>query len=106
MDIQLTNRNAIITGGSRGLGKAMAKEFVRSGANVALIAQPQKTWPVLHRGIVQSAKGNWKPCQFGNAVVGGFKYWVPREVGVFYCLPKRQKPSFETRPVWTKSSNQ
>ncbi len=39
MDIQLTNRNAIITGGSRGLGKAMAKEFVRSGANVALIAR-------------------------------------------------------------------
>jgi short-subunit dehydrogenase len=29
----------VITGGSSGLGKALAQRFVRSGANVALIAR-------------------------------------------------------------------
>lgn len=37
----MDGRNAIITGGSAGLGKAMAREFIRSGANVAIIARRQ-----------------------------------------------------------------
>ena len=33
----LRNKNAIITGGSRGIGRAIAIEFARRGASVALI---------------------------------------------------------------------
>ena len=33
----LSNKNAIITGGSRGIGRAIAKEFASKGASVALI---------------------------------------------------------------------
>ena len=29
MEVRMDGRNAIITGGSAGLGKAMAKEFIR-----------------------------------------------------------------------------
>ena len=36
LEIRMDGRNAIITGGSLGLGKAIATEFARSGANVAL----------------------------------------------------------------------
>jgi NAD(P)-dependent dehydrogenase (short-subunit alcohol dehydrogenase family) len=38
---QLTGRNAIITGASQGLGKAIAEHFIRAGANVLLCARSQ-----------------------------------------------------------------
>ena len=41
MDTNLTNRTAIITGGSLGLGKAMAQAFYDQGANVAILARRQ-----------------------------------------------------------------
>ncbi|MBV8629749.1 MAG: SDR family oxidoreductase [Silvibacterium sp.] len=39
MIIDLTGRTAVITGGSRGLGEAMAKALSESGARVALVAR-------------------------------------------------------------------
>jgi meso-butanediol dehydrogenase / (S,S)-butanediol dehydrogenase / diacetyl reductase len=36
---KLENRNALITGGSRGIGKAIARRFVEEGANVFLCAR-------------------------------------------------------------------
>ena len=39
MDIQLTGRTAVITGGNRGLGEAMAKALAEAGANIALVAR-------------------------------------------------------------------
>lgn len=43
MEVRMDGRNAIITGGSAGLGKAMAKEFINSGGNVAIVARRQET---------------------------------------------------------------
>lgn len=39
MECRMDGRTAIVTGGSLGLGKAMAMEFAKSGASVALIAR-------------------------------------------------------------------
>lgn len=39
--MKLQNKHAIITGGSRGIGFAIAKEFVQQGASVLLIARNQ-----------------------------------------------------------------
>ena len=39
MDISLTNKTAIITGGSLGLGRAMAQAFYNAGARVAILAR-------------------------------------------------------------------
>lgn len=39
----LTGRNAIVTGGSRGIGKAIALELARNGANVAIIYSGNQT---------------------------------------------------------------
>lgn len=41
MNLSLENRTALITGGSLGLGKAMAAAFYAAGANVAILARRQ-----------------------------------------------------------------
>ena len=41
MQISLENKVALITGGSQGLGKAMAEQFAASGADVVLLARRQ-----------------------------------------------------------------
>ena len=39
MDIKLTGKKALVTGGSKGLGLAMATHFAASGADVAILAR-------------------------------------------------------------------
>ncbi len=43
MIIDLKGRTAVITGGSKGLGLAMAKEFALNGANVAIVGRDSET---------------------------------------------------------------
>ena len=40
--MNLTNLNALITGGSQGLGRAMAGHFLAAGANVVICARNEK----------------------------------------------------------------
>src|SRR5437667_9807578 len=39
MEVGLNGRNAIVTGGSLGIGKAIARELAREGVNVAIVAR-------------------------------------------------------------------
>ena len=39
MDLELQDKCAIVTGGSRGIGKAVARELAREGARVAIVAR-------------------------------------------------------------------
>src|ERR1700759_4806550 len=41
MDLGLQGKHAIVTGGSRGIGKAIARELAREGADVAIVARNQ-----------------------------------------------------------------
>ena len=41
MEVRLDGRSAIVTGGSKGLGLAIAKEYAASGADVAIVARDQ-----------------------------------------------------------------
>ena len=39
MDLGLHDKHAIVTGGSRGIGKAIARELAREGVDVAIVAR-------------------------------------------------------------------
>ena len=42
MDLGLKGKNVIVTGGSRGIGRATALEFANEGANIAICARGQE----------------------------------------------------------------
>jgi NAD(P)-dependent dehydrogenase (short-subunit alcohol dehydrogenase family) len=43
MDLQLSGKVAVVTGGSRGIGKAIARELAREGVDIALVARTPET---------------------------------------------------------------
>lgn len=58
MDISLEGRSALITGGSKGLGLAMARRFAASGADVAIVARGQEALDDALTKIRSGAKGD------------------------------------------------
>ena len=57
MEISLKGKSAIITGGSKGLGLAIAQEFARSGADVAILARDQAALTDAKALIQKEAQG-------------------------------------------------
>jgi len=57
MEVRLDGRTAIITGASKGLGLAMAREFSASGANVAILARSPDTLAEAKASVSQTAQG-------------------------------------------------
>jgi 3-oxoacyl-[acyl-carrier protein] reductase len=57
MDIRLDGKKALITGGSKGLGLAMATRFAASGADVAILARRPEVLEEAKRAIGETARG-------------------------------------------------
>ena len=57
MQISLEGRTAIVTGGSKGLGLAIATRFAASGANVAILARDPASLDAARETIAQTALG-------------------------------------------------
>jgi 3-oxoacyl-[acyl-carrier protein] reductase len=57
MEVRLDGRSAIITGSSKGLGLAMAKEFSASGADVAILARDPAGLAEAKSIVSEGAKG-------------------------------------------------
>ena len=57
MEISLKGRSAIVTGGSKGIGYAVATRFAESGADVAILARTRETLDQAVNAIKAKAKG-------------------------------------------------
>jgi 3-oxoacyl-[acyl-carrier protein] reductase len=57
MEIRLDGRSAVVTGGSKGLGLAIAEEYAKSGADVAILARDQGTLAEAKQKIAAGAPG-------------------------------------------------
>jgi 3-oxoacyl-[acyl-carrier protein] reductase len=57
MDISLSGRSAIVTGGSKGLGYAIAMQFAQSGADVAIAARGREALDKAVKDVQAVAKG-------------------------------------------------
>ena len=55
--MKLQNLNALITGGSQGLGKTIAEHFLREGANVVLCARSEKDLSATQAELAQKFPG-------------------------------------------------
>ena len=56
MEISLSGRAAIVTGGSKGIGVAVATRFAQSGADVAIFARTRETLDEAVAAIKKIAK--------------------------------------------------
>jgi len=84
MEVRMDGRRALITGGSQGLGFAMAKCFAESGADVALLARrPDILADARHH--IENATGRtaWiYPCDVGKAdQISGMYEALARDFG-------------------------
>ena len=57
MEISLASRAAIVTGGSKGLGYAIATRFAQSGADVAIVARGREALDKAVKEVQSQAKG-------------------------------------------------
>ena len=56
MDLGLEGKHAIVTGGSKGIGKAIALELAREGADVAIVARTRADLESAAREIESETK--------------------------------------------------
>ncbi|HEX5398466.1 MAG TPA: SDR family oxidoreductase [Verrucomicrobiae bacterium] len=88
--MKLKNVNALITGGSQGLGRAIAEHFLREGANVVICARGEKELLGTHDELVKKFPAQRilaKTCDVSNeARVNELVSFALRELGSLQAL--------------------
>ena len=88
--MKLKNLNALITGGSQGLGKTIAEHFLREGANIVLCARSEKDLSTARDELAQkfpAQKISAKTCDVSNETqVNELVAFTLRELGSLEAL--------------------
>ena len=88
--MKLKNLNALITGGSQGLGKVIAEHFLREGANVVICARNEKELSATRDELAKKFPGQKvaaKTCDVANeAQVNELVAFALRELGAVNAL--------------------
>jgi NAD(P)-dependent dehydrogenase (short-subunit alcohol dehydrogenase family) len=109
MEIRLDGRVALITGGSKGLGLAMAHEFAVSGADVAIVARRPEVLEEARASLAEAASGRVHAVAADVATANGVEHAFASAVGAFGKIDilvnnagKSQTGTFEsiTDEVW------
>ena len=67
MNLELSGKNAIITGASKGIGKSIALALAEEGANVAICSRGEEALRVTEKEILEKGvKVYASPCDVGN----------------------------------------
>jgi len=83
MNIDLADRSAIVTGGSKGLGLAIATRFAASGADVLIAARGRDALDAAVRAIGAGAKGRVAGVQADVGTVAGIRAIYDEAMHVF-----------------------
>src|SRR5205814_9684453 len=88
--MKLKNNNALITGGSQGLGKVIAEHFLREGANVAICSRGEKELAVTRDELakkIPAQKVIAKTCDVSDEKqVNELVAFTLRELGSIHAL--------------------
>ena len=102
MDLELNGKVAIITGGNRGIGKAIGRVLAREGANVALIARNPATLETAAADISKGGGGKARGFVCDTTDDAAVKKMVADVVAAFgrvdILVNCAAKPSGQARP--------
>ncbi|WP_007513305.1 SDR family NAD(P)-dependent oxidoreductase [Pseudofrankia saprophytica] len=82
MDLHLTGRRALVTGGSGGIGKAIARQLLWEGCDVALLARGSERLDATVRELSGHGKGNVVAVVGDTEDDGSVREAVDRAVGL------------------------
>ena len=102
MDLDLAGKVAIVTGGSRGIGKAIGRALVQEGAHVALVARNQSALDGAAADIVKQVPGKAKGFVCDTTDNASVKKMVADVIAAFgrvdILVNCAAKPSVQGRP--------
>jgi NAD(P)-dependent dehydrogenase (short-subunit alcohol dehydrogenase family) len=102
MDLELKGKVAIVTGGNRGIGKAIGRVLAQEGANVALIARNPSTLETAAAEITKAGGGKAKGFVCDTTDDAAVKKMAADVVAAFgrvdILVNCAAKPSGQTRP--------
>jgi 3-oxoacyl-[acyl-carrier protein] reductase len=82
VDLGLRGKRVIVTGGSRGIGRAIASAFLDEGARVAICARGADSLDEAVRALGQQGEVHGRPADIGRAgEPEAFVDWAARELG-------------------------
>jgi NAD(P)-dependent dehydrogenase (short-subunit alcohol dehydrogenase family) len=86
MELELKGKKAIVTGGSRGIGKAVAKELAVEGVDVAIAARGLEALDDTAKEIQSETGGKIIPVKADTGNDESVKEMVAKTVSAFGCL--------------------
>ncbi len=102
MDLELEGKVAIVTGGSRGIGKAIGRVLAGEGVKVALVARTQSSLDAAAADVMRQAPGRAKGFACDTTDDAGVKKMVADVIAAFgrvdILVNCAAKPSGQARP--------